>query len=247
MSLVARSSRPWYQHAIVVTVALLVAFSFAGALLDATSNAHSLVPARVALLIATVLVGGTLALHPILRRWPLPWVAREGTTIRIAGLGPRAVGYVAGIVLLLFVPVLAQLVAREPRVEPLPLVSVRLVNVSSNSVVVAKRAECVFWLPSGFDDGAPRTNAKCELVTLPASVDPVIVVPPNRWLSVRAKLMNEERFRQLFRGGEADLTVIVQAQGSGSRASGGGIPFTRPDLERYFVEIDVSPRPRGAA
>lgn len=231
--------KPWYQHLIVIAAGLFAAFIFTGALLDSAGNALSLVPPRVALTLTTLLIGGALVLHPVLRKWPLRWVTRSGTVADLSGIGPRPIGALAGIVLLLWIPVLSALLRNASTDAPLPLIEVRLSNPGTEPVAVFKRAECVLWLPSGVDDGLPRINAKCQLVTRPPTVSHAIVVQAGHRVRVWATFTNQARFRHLYDGGEADLTLIVR-DGNGAVHTSGEVPFTASDLGRYFLEIDVS-------
>ncbi len=79
-----------------------------GAVLDAASNASALVSPAVTYAGSAILVIAAVLLHLYLRHRPLPWVAHDGRSIRIAGLGRRPILQVAGAIFLLWLPRIIQ-------------------------------------------------------------------------------------------------------------------------------------------
>ncbi len=107
--------RPLHQRIIVIVAAAVLGFLMVGAVLDAASNAISLISPRVTYLGTAAFLGVALAAEALLRRHPIRWVVNgQATNIRRLQAIPLAT--LLGMVLLLWVPRIFEI--RSPPAPP---------------------------------------------------------------------------------------------------------------------------------
>ena len=97
------SSDPWYQRLILAAAGASAALVFAGAVLDAISNATNLISPFITYVVSAVLLVGSAGVHLLLNRFPLRWQSRDGELL-VTGLGHKAVFAIAGLLVLSWVP-----------------------------------------------------------------------------------------------------------------------------------------------
>jgi hypothetical protein len=94
---------PLYQRMIRTIAFAILGLTAFGTVLDALSNAVSLVTPRTTYLGTVLLVVGLLATNLLLRTWPLPWYT-AGVQIRIKNTGPKTTAVIVGMIALLWLP-----------------------------------------------------------------------------------------------------------------------------------------------
>ena len=229
------------QRAFVIGSAAMAAFIFLGAVVGAVSDTVAIIPARFALIAIATLVGSATVVHITLINHPIVWLLKDGTKIRVSRLGPIALSSLAGLLVLLCIPIVGQLLRADTARRTIAPVQVRIENTTEKVITISRRAECVLWLPEGFDSGAPRLTARCNLTpkNSDATNDFVFNVAAHQSRLVIAQLTNASRFQPLFDGGEAEITVIVRDSHGQSHVSEQVLPFNAYTLRHYPETITI--------
>ena len=101
-----QSKKPFFQGLIVWTVAIMAGLTFLGAVLDAVSNALSLITPMVTYTGTAVIVSGWLVAQLLLKRYPLHWKTTDGTLIYVKHIGFAESLPLVGMVMLLWIPLI---------------------------------------------------------------------------------------------------------------------------------------------
>lgn len=204
-----------------------------GVLLDAISNAFTFVSPQMTYSATAVVGVGWLLLEVTARLFGVTWW-NAGQRYRIRRLGPQLRFGLLGVLVLLWLPRLGDL---PGALNPIPPVTVRLVNRTTGDVAVARRGEFVLWFPTALYDGIPRLGGRFEVASeTEESLSAIrLEASGEEWVSVR--LLGNERFVRYLEGGEADLSICVGTN-FGSKCSN-NIPFKRRALETYYLEVEL--------
>ncbi len=96
--------KPWYQQLALAIVGAIAGLLLLGAVLGSITNAIALIPRQLTFFGSVALLAMAVAVHCSLRRWPLRWVVRGGSEVRLSGLGRKSIFGLAGALFLLWIP-----------------------------------------------------------------------------------------------------------------------------------------------
>jgi hypothetical protein len=232
--------KPHHQRILKWSVFILLGLVSLGALLDAISNAVSLITPQATYVGSAVLIVGWLLTEALASLFGIPWVS-GGQPTRIRRLGPQVRFGLFGMLILLWVPRLGDLPRSD---KTIPSVGINLVNPSSADIMILRRGEFVLWLPTALYDGAPRVGGR---FTLTANDDAGYSDAPISLMSggskrLTVKILAEEQFVRYLERGDTDLTLMLQTSNGSSWSP--TIPFTRDTLLNRYLEWEVEDKSR---
>ncbi len=228
--------KPLHQKLIKWISFVLVGIAAAGSLLDAVSNAISLISPPFTYIGSAVLLVLWLLAESAAMFFGIPWLVRGGQRVRYKALGPQIRLGLIGLLVLLWIPRLGDIPFRRSDV---PAISVTLVNTTDAELHVARRGEFVLWLPTALYDGAPRVGGRFIFAMAGESgyLDSPIIIPAKSNIKLRAELLGKEQFVRYLEREDTDLTFIGYTNAGTSTSP--EIPFSRGALSSRYIEWEV--------
>jgi hypothetical protein len=230
---------PFHQN-ILKLVGFFIAGVFTlGALLDAISNAITIVSPRITFVSTAWLVGIWLLVELVIAFFGIPWHPFIGDRVRVKILGAKFRMALFGMLCLLWLPRLGDLQTDSP----MPLLEVRFVNSTDHDINILKRGEFVLWFPDVMSAGAPRIGGKVEFISKDekpkSSSEYELTVPSKSLLKCFAMFLNEKRFKPILEAGETDLTLMATT--SKGRITSPDSPFTLDVIGKKYLRWEVKP------
>jgi hypothetical protein len=229
--------KPIHQRIAKWIFFILVGIASAGTLLDAVSNAVSLVSPSFTYISSAILLTLWVLTELAAILFGIPWVASDNQRVRLRSLGPKLRLGLLGILILLWIPRLGDIPSQRNDIPP---VSITLSNQTDTEVSVSRRGEFVLWLPTALYDGAPRVGGRFVFTMIGESgyLDSPIIVPAKSNIKVNAELLGHQQFIRFLEREDTDLTFMARTnQGISSSPT---IPFSRAALTSRYIEWELT-------
>jgi hypothetical protein len=214
-----------------------------GALLDAVSNAFSVVTPRVTYVSSAIILIFWLLTELAALLLGIPWMSKSGQKVQLRALGPKIRFGIIGILILLWVPRLGDIPFNNSEIPP---VKILLVNPTNSDIQIGRRGEFVLWLPTALYYGAPRIGGKFTFFILGEKgyLDSPITVKANNKAWVFAKLLGQNRFIIYLEREDTDLELIAQTNAGTTYSP--NIPFIKDALTNRYLEWKIAESQKAA-
>lgn len=104
-----RTTPPFYQQAWLWLIFLLLGMLAAGEFFDTIANTWLLISPRITYIFSTVIIGTWAFLEMLLKKHGVLWLTKDGQQIRIRRLGNKVKGALIGVIVLLWLPRVADI------------------------------------------------------------------------------------------------------------------------------------------
>lgn len=230
--------KPLHQKLVKWIFFILVGVASAGTLLDAISNAVSLVSPSFTYIGSAILATLWLLTELAAILFGIPWVTGGSRKVRFKSLGPKLRLGLLGVLILLWIPRLGDI--PTSRNESIPAVNITFVNQTEGDLHIDRRGEFVLWLPTALYDGAPRVGGRFSLALAGETgyLDSPIIIPAKASAQVKAELLGQQQFIRFLERGDTDLTLMART--SSGISSSPTIPFSRAALNSRYIEWQIT-------
>jgi hypothetical protein len=122
------------------------------------------------------------------------------------------------------------------RPKTIPSLTVRIHNSATDTVSVYPRGEVLLWPPG---QSIRYTSGTFEMTSGNGSVlAQPLPISRGETATVRVKILNPDRFGDVFAAGDWDLTLMIRSD-TGGTTDGGEIPFSSEGFRTYYYGVDI--------
>lgn len=238
--------RPLIQRLLFILGAIGAGVLLLGEYIGSINDAVEFITPTRTYVFSFILVLMWLAIEIYLQERPIDWHIPGGSVLRVTRLGWELRFGLAGVIFLLWMPRLIEWSTPQQQLQATP--AVLGITVRNNSPHEAQLIDL-----GDFRIYGPTSNIYIDRVIMAGKVQldyadtPLgsamgdkLIVPPNKSINILATFLNPSMYSPVLDQGDKIASVLLSVEGGGVAQSGGFL-FTRENVNRGVILLDITP------